>query len=120
MGIVSKIIGVAMSATGFLVFTYGMNTGGDWLFFIIGVAIMSLGISLLTDRGAQKEVKPPPPTVTEIHCDNPECSFKEIRDFEKGDYILKPLDAKCPKCQGTMTIQGVYIVREEPEEKYNV
>jgi hypothetical protein len=30
---------------------------------------------------------------------------------------LKAVEAICPKCQSAMTIEGVYIVREEPEDK---
>ena len=65
-----------------------------------------------------KEEKPPPPTVTEIRCND--CDFKEIRDFKKGDYVLKAVEETCPKCQTGMTIEGVYIIREEPKETYNV
>ena len=120
MGMVSKILGIALSAVGMMMFTIGMTTGSDWLFLIVGFVTMVFGFSLLADRGPSTEVKPPPPTVTEIHCDSSDCEFKEIRDFTLGDYILKPLEVRCPKCESTMTIQGVYMVREEPEEKYNV
>ena len=56
--------------------------------------------------------------MTEIRCGS--CEFKEIRDFMKGDYILKVVEEPCPKCQTKMTIEGVYIIREEPKETYNV
>ena len=119
MGIISKIIGIALSGVGFYILYIGMTTGNDILMLFLGSLVMVMGFSLLTARGGNNEkmMKPPPPTVTEIQCDNPECEFKEIRDFERGDYILKPLEVTCPKCQGSLTIQGVYVVREEPEEK---
>nr|KXH74270.1 MAG: hypothetical protein AM325_12955 [Candidatus Thorarchaeota archaeon SMTZ1-45] len=69
----------------------------------------------MTSGRQQKEEKPPPPTVTEIRCSS--CDFKEIRDFQKGDYVLKAVEATCPKCQGAMTIEGVYMVREDTEDK---
>jgi hypothetical protein len=99
-----------------------MTTGNDLIMLFIGSVVMVMGFSLLTARGGndEKMMKPPPPTVTEIQCDNPECEFKEIRDFEDGDYILKSLEMTCPKCQGSLTIQGVYVVREEPEDKIEV
>ncbi len=122
MGIISKIIGVSLSGVGFYILYIGMTTGNDIIMLFLGSVVMVMGFSLLTARGGNddKIMKPPPPTVTEIHCDSPECEFKEIRDFESGDYILKSLEVTCPKCQGTLTIQGVYVVREEPEDKINV
>ncbi len=118
MGFISKLIGILISAAGAAIVFFGMN--GDpafsYIWFIVGLMVMSVGFSLLTAGRKQKEEEPPPPTVTEIRCDSPECDFKEIRAFEKGDYILKQVDASCPKCDGTMTIEGVYIVKEEKEE----
>jgi hypothetical protein len=117
MGMISKIIGAAFAGIGAVVVFLGMNDP-NWslVYWFIGIIVMSIGFSLIT--GGRKEVQqePPPPTVTEIHCDNPECDFKEIRQFEKGDYILKLLSAKCPKCAGTMTIEGVYVVKEDKDE----
>jgi len=117
MGVISKILGLVLTASGALILTYGMDPNvGDLSFvlFIVGLVVMSLGFSLLTAGRKKKEVKTSLPTVTEIRCNG--CDFKEIRDYEKGDYILKPLEANCPKCSGKMTIEGVYVVREEPDQ----
>jgi hypothetical protein len=117
MGIISKILGVALTVSGALILGYGMGpSAGDLSFvlFIVGLVAMSLGFSLLTAGRKKKEEKPSLPTVTEIRCNG--CDFKEIRDYEKGDYILMPVEANCPKCSGKMTIEGVYVVREEPEK----
>ncbi len=117
MGIAGKLLGLVFAASGFFILWWGMGTN-DALSFVwsfIGMFVMAMGFALLTSGRAQKEAKPPPPTVTEIRCNS--CDFKEIRDFQKGDYVLKAVDATCPKCQGSMTIEGVYIVREETEDK---
>jgi hypothetical protein len=118
MGMISKIIGAAFAGAGAILVFYGMGADPTMslVMWFVGLLVMSIGFSLIT--GGRKEVQqePPPPTVTEIHCDNPECDFKEIRQFEQGDYILKPLNAKCPKCADTMTIEGVYVVKEDKEE----
>ncbi len=117
MGMISKIIGLIIAATGTLVFILGMNDPAlQFVWFFIGLLLVSMGLSLITGGRKQIEQEPPPPTLTEIHCDNPECDFKEIRQFEAGDYILKPMKAKCPRCTSTMTIEGVYVVREEKEK----
>ena len=116
MGIVTRVIGLGFTAVGAFVLFSSVGTtdpfGLVWSF--IGMFVMALGLSLMT-AGREREKKPTPPTVTEIRCGS--CDFKEIRDFEKGDYILKPVEVACPKCQSPMTIEGVYMVREEPDEK---
>ncbi|MFX1261782.1 MAG: hypothetical protein ACFFAZ_06840 [Promethearchaeota archaeon] len=117
MGLVSKILGIGIAASGIVILFFG-SSDPVWSFgyYILGLILMSVGLTLVTSRSAAGEKKPPPPTVTDIRCDNLECTFKEIRDFQKGDYILKPMETQCPKCQSTMTIQGVYIVREQEPE----
>jgi hypothetical protein len=117
MGIISKLLGLVFAASGFFLVWWGMGNSNSLslLWSFIGMFMMAMGMAMLTSGRQQKEVKPPPPTVTEIRCDS--CDFKEIRDFQKGDYILKTVEATCPKCQGNMTIEGVFIVREEPEDK---
>ncbi|NHI83167.1 MAG: hypothetical protein EAX81_02515 [Candidatus Thorarchaeota archaeon] len=113
MGVISKLLGIVLVVGGGIMFFLGSSDQNmNIIYYFLGLTIMAMGFSLLT-AGGKKEEKPNPPTVTEIACDNPECTFKEIRDFQKGDFILKSLETKCPKCQGSMTIQGVYMVREE-------
>lgn len=118
MGIAGRILGLAFAIAGFFILWTGMGNTADplsWVWSFLGMFVMAFGFALLTSGSRQKEKKPPPPTVTEIRCDS--CDFKEIRDFQQGDFVLKPVDTSCPKCQGAMTIEGVYIVREEPDEK---
>lgn len=121
MSIMTKIIGAVTAGAGAVILFYGIsNPEIDFLVYFVGLIVMSIGFSLFNAGRGVEERKPPPPTVTEIRCDDPECTFKEIRDFKKGDYILKPVEVLCPKCQGSMTVHGIYMVREEPEQKYAV
>jgi len=119
MSVLSKVIGIVLAGFGFILLFYGMTdtTLIAYLWSFLGLLVMSMGFALLT-AGKPKEEKPPPPTVTEIKCRS--CDFKEIRDFKKGDYILKPVEEACPKCHDTMTIEGVYVIREEPADKIDV
>ena len=120
MGMISKVLGLVFAAGGFYILWWGMGTNDSLslVYSFIGMFVMAMGFALSTAGRQQKEVKPPPPTVTEIRCNS--CDFKEIRDFEKGDYVLKAVEATCPKCQSAMTIEGVYIVREEPEDTIKI
>lgn len=119
MGLIAKIIGLVLAAVGAVVFFFGINdtSGLSLVWFFIGLLTMSMGFSLLTAGRKRKEPEPPPATITEIRCDNAECDFKEIRDFKKGDYILKVVNETCPKCQSQMTIEGVYVIKEEKEDE---
>jgi len=131
VGLISKLIGISLAAVGFLLLFFGMNDTSvmSYVYSFLGLLVMAMGFALLT-AGRPKEEKLPPPTITEIKCND--CDFKEIRDFKKGDYILKTveeacpkcqtgmtIEEACPKCQTGMTIEGVYMIREEPK-KYNV
>ncbi|NWF97154.1 MAG: hypothetical protein HXY34_13520 [Candidatus Thorarchaeota archaeon] len=117
MGILSKAIGAIFSGTGIVILMYGSSSDAplSMVWFFLGLFVLSLGFSMITAGRQTREQKPPPPTITEIRCDSKSCDFKEIRNFEKGDYILKPVQAPCPKCGQSMTVQGVYIVKEEDE-----
>jgi hypothetical protein len=52
------------------------------------------------------------PITTTIVCEK--CGLKNVRDFKRGDYIFKEMEA-CPKCNEKMVITSIY--REVPEKK---
>ena len=52
------------------------------------------------------------PVITTISCQK--CGFKNIRDFQRGDYIFKETDP-CPKCNEKMSVASIY---REVEEKH--
>lgn len=53
-----------------------------------------------------------PKVVTTLEC--PKCDFKNIRDFQREDYIFKET-GPCQKCNETMTITAIY--REAKKKK---
>jgi len=53
------------------------------------------------------------PIITTIQCSK--CGFKNIRDFQRGDYIFKETDQQCPKCNEKMSIASIY--REVKEKR---
>lgn len=52
-----------------------------------------------------------PRVLTTLEC--PKCDFKNIRDFQREDYIFKK-EGNCQKCNETMTITAIY--REEKKK----
>jgi len=58
----------------------------------------------------------PVKVITELRCRG--CDYKEVRDFKRGDYILKKGE-KCPKCSGDLYIYGIVSLpppTAKPEE----
>ncbi|UCE96556.1 MAG: hypothetical protein JSV51_02870 [Candidatus Bathyarchaeota archaeon] len=90
------------------------NMGYYLLIGIIGLAL-STYMLFQTRRQIRKFTLKSPPIVTTIIC--PECNFKNIRNFERGDYILKEL-GQCTKCKGKMMISAIYReVKEKVKEE---
>ncbi|PVX27511.1 MAG: hypothetical protein CW716_01925 [Candidatus Bathyarchaeum sp.] len=52
-----------------------------------------------------------PKVITTLEC--PKCDFKNIRDFQRGDYIFKEA-GPCQKCEEKMKITAIY---REPKKK---
>jgi ribosomal protein L37AE/L43A len=87
-------------------------------FLLIGFIglILSTYMLLQTRRRVRKFTLETKPVTTTIVC--PECGFKEVRKFERGDYILKEIGS-CTKCEGTMMISAIYreVQEKRKEEK---
>jgi hypothetical protein len=73
---------------------------------------------LLQSRRAVVTMKRGPSKVTTtIECRK--CGFKNVRDFQRGDYVYKELEA-CQKCpDDKMIITAIYKEVKEKEKTYN-
>lgn len=91
-------------------------TAGYYL--LIGFIGMALSAYMLiqTKRRMQRFTLKTQPITTTIVCSK--CEFKNVRNFERGDYILKELGS-CTKCEGTMMISAIYreVKEKRKEEK---
>ena len=59
-----------------------------------------------------------PKVMTTIECKK--CGIKTVREYQRGDYVYKELDA-CPKCPDTkQIITAIYKEVKEKEKTYNV
>lgn len=86
-------------------------------YLLIGFVGLALSTYMLfqTRRRIQRFTLEEPPTVTTMVCSK--CGFKNVRNFERGDYILKEL-GPCTKCQGTTTISAIYReIKEKRKEE---
>ena len=84
------------------------------LFLLIGFVglILSAYMLIQARRQVRSFTLEAPPVITTIVCSK--CGFKNVRDFEREDYILKDLGS-CTKCEGKMMISAIY--REVKEKK---
>ena len=83
-------------------------------YLLVGFVGLALSTYMLfqTRRHAQRFTLEDQPIVTTLICQK--CGFKNVRNFERGDYILKDL-GKCTKCEGTLMISAIY--REVKEKR---
>ena len=78
-------------------------------FFGLALAVYMLMQTRGTTTNVTVEL---PHVMTTLEC--PKCDFKNIRDFQVGDYIFKETEP-CQKCEGKMKITAIY--REAKKKK---
>jgi hypothetical protein len=83
------------------------------------IGALGVGIStyvLLQARRRTQEKIATPPTLTTVECTK--CGFKNVREFQRGDYIFKEAE-KCEKCGNPTQIAAIYReVKEGHKERY--
>lgn len=57
----------------------------------------------------------PPKMTTTLQCNK--CGVKNVRDFQRGDYIYKQTDETCPNDKEKMTISAIFHeIKDKPKE----
>jgi predicted Zn-ribbon and HTH transcriptional regulator len=85
-------------------------------FMLIGFIGLALSMYMLlqTQRKPSRVAFEMPRVITTILCQK--CGFKNIRDFQRGDYIFKEAEP-CPKCKEKTMIASIYReVKEKGKE----
>jgi len=82
-------------------------------FLAIGLGGLAFSVYMLfqTRSKPSRAIIEVPRVLTTLEC--PKCDFKNIRDFQREDFIFKKAGT-CQKCNETMTITGIY---REPKKK---
>ena len=84
------------------------------------LAVGFFGLALLRYMLVQTRSKPMrailerQQVITTLEC--PKCDFKNIRDFQRGDYIFKEM-GPCQKCDETMKITAIYREVKKKEKE---
>jgi hypothetical protein len=113
-------ITLALSLTA-LISAVSFFTSGDEVIagYLLLIGAMGLAFStymLLQTRRRMSSLRiEVPPIMTTIECKK--CGFKNVREFQRGDYIFKEGDP-CQKCSDKMLITAIYReVKEKDKEK---
>jgi len=89
--------------------------------YLLAIGFIAMGLSvyvLLQSRRRVARMKIEAPKVmTTVECRK--CGFKSVREFQRGDFIFKDLDA-CQKCNDKMIITAIYKEVKEKEKTYGV
>lgn len=85
------------------------------LFGFLGAAIATYTLVQMRRRLSKLKIVIPPVTTT-IECKK--CNFKNVREFQRGDYIFKEADP-CQKCNDKMLITAIYReVKEKEKDRF--
>lgn len=113
--IILVALGLSIAAFYQAIIAYGNQEFSMGSYFAL-VGIMGLTfLTYMMIQTRRKTLKLPiqaQRVATTILCQK--CGFKNIRDFQRGDYILKDTE-ECPKCNEKMIIASIY--REVKEKK---
>jgi len=80
---------------------------------MIGVGMSIYIVTMLRRRGSTRKI--PSKVITTVECKI--CGLKKLREFMKGDYVLKNVE-NCKKCDEPMMITAVYA--EKVKKKVTV
>jgi hypothetical protein len=108
-----SIVALMLSVNAFIV---GNEVVAGYL-LIIGFIAMALSVYVLLQsrkRVASMRIEAPK-VMTTVECKK--CGFKSVRDFQRGDFIFKELEA-CQKCEDKMMITAIYKEVKEKEKTY--
>jgi hypothetical protein len=110
-----SIVALLLSVNAFIV---GNEIVAGYL-LVIGFIAMGLSVYVLFQsrkRAASMKIETPK-VMTTVECRK--CGFKSVREFQRGDFIFKDLDA-CQKCNDKMIITAIYKEVKEKEKTYGV
>ncbi len=75
----------------------------------LGMALLAISTYLLfqTKRRPLKKGLEIQPLNTTVLCQK--CGFKNVREFQRGDYVFKQMEEPCPKCnEKTLSISAIF------------
>ena len=115
--LVTLVLSVSALFYGVDAYTRNQQSVSAGYFMLIGFIGLALSAYMLlqTKRRPLQAALKMPRVITTILCQK--CGFKNIRDFQRGDYIFKEMEV-CPKCDDKMMIFSIYREVKEKEKEH--
>ncbi len=116
------LIVLALSVVALILSVNAFIAGNDIVagyLLVLGLIAMGLSVYMLFQsrkRTASMKIEAPK-VMTTIECKK--CGFKSVREFQRGDYVFKELEA-CQKCNDKMLITAIYKEVKEKEKTFAV
>jgi hypothetical protein len=109
-----SLVAIALAVNAFIL---GEEIVAGYLLVIGFIAMALSAYVLLQSRRRVMSMKIVNPSMmTTIECRK--CGFKSVREFQRGDYVFKELEA-CQKCPGDkMIITAIYKEIKEKEKAF--
>jgi len=92
------------------------STTGNF-YLTMGVTTLAISTYLLfqTRKRMLRLAMPLSPLNTTVECQK--CGFKNVREFQRGDFVFKQTEDQCPKCnEKTMSIGAIFREVKEKEK----
>jgi hypothetical protein len=116
--IILVILVLAVAALFMGAITYQGNPTDTSAISLMLIGFIGLALSaymlLQTKKKPLRAAFEMPRVITTILCQK--CGFKNVRDFQKGDYVFKETES-CPKCNEKMMIASIYREVSEKEKQ---
>jgi len=112
--LVTFVLAVTALFTGLDAYNKNPQNASAGYFMLVGFIGLALSAYMLlrTRRKPLRVAFEMPRVITTILCQK--CGFKNIRDFQRGDYVFKEAEP-CPKCKEKMMISSIYREVKEKE-----
>ncbi len=111
------VYALSVVAIGLAVAIYS-PTSWEWIYMLV-LGLISVTLATYVLMQSRRHVTTmkisAPQVMTTIECKK--CNTKEIREFQRGDYVYKELE-KCQKCDDTKMITAIYKEVKEKEKTY--
>lgn len=121
MVIVLIVVALSIGSLGLAAYAFYTGSENNMLaasfFGFVGLIGLTLSTYVLfqSKRAVGMKIETPK-VMTTIEC---KCNPKTTREFQRGDFVYKELDA-CQKCGGRQKIVAIYKEVKEKEKTYNV
>lgn len=91
---------------GFEAIASGRNEDANYYLLLGSTGFAAMGYMIFRSRvtTVRKPLVPRVEVVTTLEC--PECGFKKVRGFKRGDYVFKE-DEPCTQCEGRTIITRI-------------